>query len=124
MKGCWAALLFGATACTTVAPVRSPASFIVGTEPQRIWITQADGSIAEIGAPRVVGDTLFGFRGLKFQEVALSSIKEVRAVQSAPGRTVAVALALGLVAGVSYWKMSSKASSSQSNCMGGEEEIC
>jgi hypothetical protein len=124
MKTLLAALLFGATACTTVAPVRSPASFIVTTEPQRIWITQADGSIAEIGAPRVVGDTLFGFRGLKFQEIALSSVREVRAVQSAPGRTVAVALGFGIVAGVSYWKMYSKSSSSQSNCMGGEEDIC
>jgi hypothetical protein len=124
MKGWLAAVLFGATACTTVAPVRSPASFIVVTEPQRIWITQADGSIAQIGAPRVVGDTLFGFRGLKFQEIALSSITEVRAVQSAPGRTVAVVLGFGIVAGVSYWKMNSKASTSQSNCTGNEEDIC
>jgi hypothetical protein len=124
MKGLLAALLLGATACTTVARVQSPASFIVTTEPQRIWITQADGSIAEIGAPRVVGDTLFGFRGLKFQEIPLSSVTEVRAVQSAPGRTVAVALGFGIIAGVSYWKMNSKASTSQVNCTGNEEDIC
>jgi hypothetical protein len=124
MKPWIAALVLSTAACTTVAPVKSPVSFIAATEPQRIWITRQDGSVTEIGVPRIVGDTLFGFRGLSFQEIPLKSITQVRALQSAPARTVAVALTLGLVAGATYWKMNAKSTSTPSNCTGGEEEIC
>ena len=117
-------LILATAACTAVAPVKSPVPFIVAREPQRIWITRQDGSVTEIRVPRIVGDTLFGFRELKLQEIPLKTITEVRAVQSAPARTVAVALAFGLVAGATYWKMNAKSSPTPSTCTGGEEEIC
>jgi hypothetical protein len=118
------ALAFGTAACSTVQPVKSPTSFVVANSPQRVWITRQDGSVTELGVPRIVGDTLFGFLGLKLQEIPLSSVTQMRAVQKAPARTVAVILGLGLVAGATYWKMNSKSSSTQSTCTGGEEEIC
>lgn len=119
-----AVLLVAQAACTRVQPVPAPVSFITVTEPQKIWITRTDQSVVEIGAPRVVGDTLFGFRGTSFEEIPLHTISEVRARQSAPARTVSLALAFGAVAGVAYWKMNAQSSSTQSSCMGGEEDIC
>jgi hypothetical protein len=118
------ALILGATACSTVQPVKSPTSFVVANSPQRVWITRTDGSVMELGVPHIVGDTLFGFLGLKLQEIPLESITQMRAVQKAPARTAAVVLGFTLVAGGTYWWMNSKSSSNQSTCTGGEEEIC
>jgi hypothetical protein len=124
MKVWRSSLAVALVGCTKVAAVKSPAPFIETTQPQRVWVTRQNGDTAEIGIPRVVGDTLFGFRGTSFQEIPLQSIKEVRAVQSAPARTAAIVIAASVVAGAAYWTMNSKSSSQSSTCMGGEEEIC
>ena len=117
-------LALGLAGCTTVKAVPEPARFIAGTQPQKVWITQTDGTTLQIGAPRVVGDTMFGFLGTEFQEIPMHSITEVRAVRSAPGRTVALATAFALTAGVAYYEMNKKGGSGSVNCTGNEEDIC
>ncbi|HUL49826.1 MAG TPA: hypothetical protein VLT79_07440 [Gemmatimonadales bacterium] len=115
---------FTAAACTTVKPVAEYAHFISAEEPQKVWITRSDHTEIEIGAPRVVGDTLFGFRGTDFQEIPLETITQVRAVRPAHGRTAALALSAAVVVGTAYWTMNSKGSGGSSNCTGNEEDIC
>ena len=118
------AILAACTACTVVAPVQSPFKYVAGQQPQRIWITRTDGSTMAVNAPRVAGDTLFGFEGVKFHEIPLETIYQVRAVQSAPTRTAGLAIGLGIVAVGAYLEMNSKGSPTQVNCTGNEEDIC
>jgi hypothetical protein len=113
-----------APACTTVQPVAEYTHFISAEEPQKVWITRTDHAEMEVGAPRVLGDTLFGFRGTEFQEIPLETITQVRAVRPAPGRTVALALSAAVVVGAAYWTMNSKGGGGSSNCTGNEEDIC
>jgi len=118
------ASLLSSVACTTIAPVSSPWTYVAAEQPQRVWITRTDGSTLVMGAPRISGDTLFGFEGTQFQEIPLASIYQVRAVQAVPARTAGLAVGLGVVAVAAYLKMNAKGSPTPVNCTGNEEDIC
>ena len=120
-----ACLALTGAACTTVAPVPSPATFIAGTKPQQVWITRQDRTVVALGAPRIVGDTVFGFVGTTFQEIPVASISEMRAVQGAPTRTAVLALGFSAVAIAGFFVMNAQSNSSTpSSCEGSEDGPC
>ena len=85
-----AALIVPLVACTALRPVTTPQQFIATAHPDRVWITQADNSTLLLEAPRLLGDTLVGFVGGRYQELLLPQVRRVDVRQSAPMRTAFV----------------------------------
>ncbi|HEV8400137.1 MAG TPA: hypothetical protein VGQ18_09905 [Gemmatimonadales bacterium] len=83
------------TACSTLRPVAAPQQFIPTAQPTRIWVTQADNSTLMLEAPRLLGDTLVGFVGGRYQEMLLPQVRWMGVRQPAPRRTTV--LVAGLV---------------------------
>ena len=79
-----------AVGCTTVGPVASPAKYIAGKQPRTVWLTRANNSVVRVDGPRMIGDTVVGAVGGEYTEIPLADVKRVAAVQSAPGKTIAV----------------------------------
>ncbi len=78
-----------ATACTTVAPVRRPAQFIVAKAPHVVWVTTTNNNQVSLLSPRVRADTLGGLaEGAHYVEMPLSTVQSMRARQPAPRRTL------------------------------------
>ena len=120
-------VLLAGAACTLVAPVKPPFRYVEAARPQRVWITRTDGSELVVGAPRLVGDTLFGFEGVKFHEIPLASIHQLRAAKSAPVRTAGLAIGVSVAFVAAYFgllKQPSAGGPKESNCLGDEEAIC
>ena len=94
-----------ATACTTVATVRSPAQImaIAGKSRGIVWVTKTDNRVVQLAWPRVDGDTLVGVlsQGDSLGDsvkMSLSSVQSMRARQAAPRRTLLLAGGLTLAA--------------------------
>ena len=83
------------TACSTLQPVATPQQFIPTAQPTRIWVTQSDNSTLMLEAPRLLGDTLVGFVGGRYQEMLLPQVRWMGVRQPAPRRTTV--LVAGLV---------------------------
>jgi hypothetical protein len=90
-----ALLILPLTACSTLQPVATPQQFIPTAQPSRVWVTQADNSTMMVEAPRLLGDTLVGFVGGRYQEMLLPQVRWVGVRQPAPRRTTV--LVAGLV---------------------------
>ena len=90
-------LLASFTGCTTVGPVQSPTKYIAQKQPRTIWLTRSNHQVVRVSGPRLVNDTVVGAVNGQYTEIPLSDVTRVVAVQSAPGKTIAVA-ALGGVA--------------------------
>jgi hypothetical protein len=58
-----------------------------------IWVKGSDNQLVELTHARVANDTLSGFSNSKYYEVPMADVKELRAKQPAPGRTL---LAVGV----------------------------
>ena len=98
-----ALLVAPVSACSTLQPVATPQQFIPATRPSRIWVTQADNQTVLLEAPRLLGDTLAGFVGGRYQEVLLPQVRWMGVRQPAPQRTTVlvaglVVLGAGLIA--------------------------
>jgi hypothetical protein len=80
--------------------VPAPQQFILTARPARIWVTRTDNTQVLVEAPRLLGDTLVGFVGGRYQEILLPETRWVGIRQPAPRRTavlVGAVVALGAV---------------------------
>jgi hypothetical protein len=98
-----ALLIVPLAACSTLQPVATPQQFIPTAQPTRIWVTRSDNSTMMLEAPRLLGDTLVGFVGGRYQEMLLPQVRWMRVRQPAPRRTTVlvaglVVLSAGLLA--------------------------
>lgn len=101
MRAAVPAALAVVAACHTFGPVASPRDYLTAKQPQKVWVTGSDGSVAIFEGPKLVGDTLAGFVRGEYKEVPLADVKSVSARQSAPGRTRAVII-VGSVATLGF----------------------
>jgi hypothetical protein len=114
-----ALLIAPLTACSTLQPVATPQQFIPAAQPDRVWVTQSDNSTLMLEAPRLLGDTLVGFVGGRYQEVLLSQMRWVGVRQPAPRRTTVLVAGL-VVVGAGLLAMLA-GSGPGSTMMGGED---
>ena len=106
-----------ATACTTVATVRSPAQImaIAGKSLGIVWVTKTDNSVVQLASPQVNGDTLVGVlaQGDSLGDsvkMSLSSVQSMRAREAAPRRTLLLVGGLTLAAvGATVWYLRASA---------------
>jgi hypothetical protein len=79
-------------------PVATPQEFIPAARPDRIWVTRTDNSKLMMEGPRLIGDTLVGWVGGKYEEILLPETRWMSVRQPAPRRT-AMLIAGGVVVG-------------------------
>lgn len=84
-------LLIGA-ACTTVAPIQSPATYIAGNKPRSVWLTRTNKSVVRVDGPRMVGDTVVGAVSGEYTEIPLSDVTHASAIQADKGKTILAAV--------------------------------
>lgn len=96
-----------AAACHTVQSVQ-PSQLTAGRPPQRVWVTLHDQSTVTVDLPELYGDTLSGIVYGEPQHIALADARAIRVRRSAPGRTLALALAAGALAVSSFAYMQSR----------------
>lgn len=95
--------VFAAGACSTMRPVSTPQQFIPSARPDRVWVTRADNSRMALDGPRLLGDTLVGFVGGRYEEILLPDTRWIGVRQAAPRRTMLlVAGTVALGAGLLY----------------------
>lgn len=88
-----AALLLLTYAACTGAPraVKDPGDYIASRSPKEIILTRKDGTVLEVDAPRLHGDTLLGYTNADGQPevvwLGLPDIEEVRVRRIDPLRT-------------------------------------
>lgn len=105
-----ALLIASLSACSTLQPVTTPREFIPAARPDRIWVTTNDNAKLLVEAPRLLGDTLVGFVGGRYEEILLPDTRWVGVRQSAPRRTAfLVAGVVVLGASLAYLLMSNGA---------------
>jgi hypothetical protein len=75
-------------ACSTVVPVASPGEYISTEQPERVWVTRADGAVIVLDAPQLFGESLVGFVNGNYEEMPLGQVTQLQARRAAPGRTV------------------------------------
>jgi hypothetical protein len=89
--------LAAALGCEHVAAVRQPISYVAAQMPLDVWVIRShNDSVVRMQQPRVQGDTLVGFilshhdSITTYQEIPAGDIKQMRARQAAPIRTIAL----------------------------------
>jgi hypothetical protein len=92
-----ALLIVPLAACSTLQPVATPQQFIPTAQPTRIWVTRSDNSTLMLEAPRLLGDTLVGFVGGRYQEMLLPQVRWMGVRQPAPRRTTLLVAGLVVV---------------------------
>ena len=94
IRGAFWALLVGAVACHTIRTV--PADQIQHSRaPERVWVTLADQSTLMVQQPELSGDTLVGMVFGEPARLSLTDAVSIRMRESAPARTVALAVVSG-----------------------------
>jgi hypothetical protein len=74
----------------------------------QVSLTLSDRSVVVVYGPKIYGDKLVGFVDGKYHEFPTAQVKEIRARESAPGRTTAlIAASVVVVGGVVAWGLSS-----------------
>jgi len=91
-----AAGLFAA-ACTTVANVQNPGTYVASKQPRTVWLTKSDHSIVRMNGPRMVGDTVVGSVNGQYTEVAMTDVTGMQAIVPDKTKTIAIA-AVGVAA--------------------------
>ena len=79
-------------ACTTVAPIQSPARYIAGQKPRTVWLTKTNKSVVRVDGPRMLGDTVVGSVAGEYTEIPLSDVTRASAVEADKGKTVLAAV--------------------------------
>ena len=82
--------VLGAGACSTMRPVAAPMQFIPAERPSRVWVTTNDNARMMVEGPRLLGDTLVGFVGGRYEEILLPNTRWIGVRQPAPKRTAFV----------------------------------
>jgi hypothetical protein len=94
-------LVLSAVGCTHVASVSDPRAYMLDRQASHIWVKGPDNQLVELKHARVLDDTLSGFYGSSYYEVAMSDVKQLQAKVPDHGATVllvgGVAVAAGLV---------------------------
>jgi hypothetical protein len=86
-------LIIAVAGCTTVRPVASPRDFLNSRQPGRIWVTGVTPNEIEVGSPKVLADTVFGFDQTGEPiTLPIASITQLRASQVHVARTTALSL--------------------------------
>lgn len=95
-----AALVLVAAACRSVRPVE-PVHYIVDVAPDAVWVTKTDDTVVAVARPTLVTDTIFGFRPVTGNTVAipLDQVRTVRASVVNPAKTVALAASVAVAFG-------------------------
>ena len=94
-------------ACSHVSAVPQPAQYMAAETPLEVWVIRRhNDSLYRIAQPRMEGDTLIGFSLprpgdplVKYQEIPLNDVRQMRAKQSSPLRT---GMLIAGIAGVAY----------------------
>lgn len=88
-------VMLSVAACTAVSNVPNPRAYMVdrGTG-SHVWVAGPDKQLVELTHARVDQDTLSGFSGSQYYEIAMSDVTQMRASLPSPGRT---ALAVGAI---------------------------
>lgn len=86
-----------ATGCHTLSPITTPGEYVSTKQPESVWITQNDHSILQVHGPHMVGDTVVGDVRNRYTKIPLSDIAQLAVSRSAPGKTLALAVAGGVV---------------------------
>jgi len=90
-------LMLSAVGCTHVGTVSDPRAYMVDRAGSHIWVTGPDNRTVELKHARVLDDTLSGFAGSSYYEVAMSDVKRLQAKVPAPGNTM-LAVGAGVAA--------------------------
>jgi hypothetical protein len=86
-----AAVVGMSASCYTNRTV-APAQLKAERRPEQVWVTLPDKSTMLIKEPELAGDTLIGMVYGEPERVPLSTAVSIRARQSAPGKTIALAV--------------------------------
>ena len=97
-------------ACSHVTAVHQPLQYLQVQSPIEVWIVRRhNDSVYRMAQPRLEGDTLIGFilprpgdPLVKYQEIPINDVRQMRAKQSAPGRTALLIAGIGGVAYLAY----------------------
>jgi hypothetical protein len=82
----------GPVACRAMSNVPNPRAFMVDRPGTHIWVAGPDKQLVELRHATVDDDTLSGFAGSQYYEIAMSDVTRLQASLPSPGRT---ALAVG-----------------------------
>jgi hypothetical protein len=122
------ALMLGVTGCTHVTRVQNPAAYVSSEAPNRVWLKRANsGTRVQVEAPRLAGDTLFGFVAGRFEEIPLAETEWVQARRPATGRTLGLVFAMtgvgaAMVANFFMHQSSTNGTPVKPDCSGDEDE--
>ena len=97
-------------ACSHVASIGQPLQYMSAQTPVEVWIIRRhNDSLYRIAQPRLQGDTLIGFSLprpgdplVKYQEIPLTDVRQMRVKQSAPIRTGLLIAGMVGVAALAY----------------------
>jgi hypothetical protein len=97
-------------ACSHVTAVGQPFQYMSVQTPLEVWIVRRhNDSVYRITQPRLEGDTLIGFSLprpgdplVKYQEIPLNDVRQMKAKQSSPVRTAMLIVGIGGVAYLTY----------------------
>jgi len=103
-------LMLSAVGCTHVGTVSDPRAFMVDRPASHIWVTGPDNRLVELKHARVLDDTLSGFDGSSYYEVAMSDVKHLQAKVPDHGATVMLAGGMAVAAGLVVAELASTGS--------------
>src|SRR6266702_8259355 len=88
-------LILGSIGCRTIVPLASPAQDLSARQPRTLLLTDADHSVIRMTDARLTGDTVVGLVKGQRGAIPLSRLSAVQEVVPSPGKTVALAMAVG-----------------------------
>lgn len=93
--------LFGTAACYSVKPVANIREFIPAKNPARVWVVNQANESYVLTAPRLEGDNIVGrlLNSSEEMSIPVGSAQLVEARQRDKGKTLAVGVIMGVVAG-------------------------
>lgn len=76
-------LAFSISACTTMRPVESPATFLEQNNPRQIRLHDAQNELYVLNEPQLRGDTIVGYESLVRSEMRISvaGVRRMEALQ-------------------------------------------
>ena len=100
-RALWVLASAAVLGCTHVAPASF--NYVAEHAAERVWVVRRDNdSTVVVVQPREENDTLMGFSNGQYVELGRRDVKQLRAKQAAPIRTVALVAGLTSVAVISY----------------------
>ena len=105
--------LLGTAACYSIKPVANIREFIPAKQPDRVWVVNNSNESYILTAPRLEGDNIVGrlLNSSEEMSIPVGSAQLVEARQKDKGKTVAVGVILGAVAGVTLYMVANAGNS-------------